>query len=56
MQGPTYVRSDPRFKNLGSGCKSLESCADVVSDVDIEAKSRLLRLTNSCSQVLIPGV
>ena len=24
------VQSDPMFKNLGSGCKSLASCADVV--------------------------
>ena len=33
----------PRFKNLSSGCKSLELCADVASDVGIKAKSRLLR-------------
>ena len=32
----------PRFKNLGLGCKSLELCADVESDVGIKAKSRLL--------------
>ena len=37
LQGP------PRFKNLSSGCKSLELCADVASDVGIKAKSRLLR-------------
>ena len=39
----TMVQSDPRFKNLGSGCKSLELCADVVSDVGIKVKSRHLR-------------
>ena len=33
----------PRFKNLGFGCKSLELCADVASDVGIKVKSRLLR-------------
>ena len=34
------LQSDPRSKNLGSGCKNLELCADVVSDVGIKAKSR----------------
>ena len=38
----THVQSDPGFKNLGSGCKSLELCADVVSDVGTKAKSRHL--------------
>ena len=33
----------PRFKNLSSGCKSLELCADVESDVGIKAELRLLR-------------
>ena len=37
------IQPDPRFKNLGSGCKGLELCADVVSGVGIKAKSRLLR-------------
>ena len=33
------LQSDPGFKDLGSGCKSLELCADVSSDVGIKAKS-----------------
>ena len=37
------LQCHPRFKNLSSGCKSLELCADVASDVGIKAKSRLLR-------------
>ena len=39
----THLQCYPRFKNLSSGCKSLELCADVASDVGIKAKSRLLR-------------
>ena len=35
------LQCHPRFKNLSSGCKSLELCADVASDVGIKAKSRL---------------
>ena len=38
-----HLQCYPRFKNLSSGCKSLELCADVASDVGIKAKSRLLR-------------
>ena len=38
-----WLQGYPRFKNLSSGGKSLELCADVASDVGIKAKSRLLR-------------
>ena len=37
------IQCYPRFKNLSSGLKSLELCADVEPDVGIKAKSRLLR-------------
>ena len=43
QSGKPCVQCYPRFKNLGFGCKSLELCADVASDVGIKAKSRLLR-------------
>ena len=37
------VQSDPLYKNPSLGYKSLESCADVTSDVDLKAETRLLR-------------
>ena len=43
LQVPFCIQCYPRFKNLRCGCKSLELCADVASDVGIKAKSRLLR-------------
>ena len=48
---PLEVQGYPRFKNLSSGCKGLELCVDVVSDVGIKAKSRLLRFLSPGSYI-----
>ena len=40
-QALIYRQTPGRYRDLGSGCKSPELCVDVVSDVDIKAKSSL---------------